>query len=460
MSAAGIFTAAGRDGARALLAALALAGAATLAAAPARAQGAPADSAMHEWFRSMTDSTDAYFGLSAQPADTAGLDSVLDWALAQPPGALQRRGSRLSLAPLFAFNRAVGAAYGGSASIGIAPGLGRLGGSLQWANGPNEWYGDGEYTLERGGADDDEGGWTFRAGAGRRFEPLNRDYYNYTFATMGALFYGSDRHSYVRRDGMRTELRVRGADRWVAAAYRNELESPLATTATWTLTNDSPAVVPNVPAAFGRASEVRLSAGARVPGVPFSAEAAMWNAGGALGGDLAYHRYRGAVGGGIALGRHLALAPQFEYTRLTGSALPQDVPYLGGVYSLHTVDSQSLAGTGRTVARAELLLLDDVLTLLRLRRDTAFPIQLAAFGTTAARWGYDPATGAPRVTARDWPGREQWMSEAGVSVLYRPGLPDPDSYFRVDYAWPVGPDDREAKLYVSWKRTLHLLRRR
>ena len=27
-------------------------------------------------------------------------------------------------------------------------------------------------------------------------------------------------------------------------------------------------------------------------------------------------------------------------------------------------------------------------------------------------------------------------------LLYRPGLPDPDTFVRIDYAWPLGPDDR------------------
>ncbi len=121
------------------------------------------------------------------------------------------------------------------------------------------------------------------------------------------------------------------------------------------------------------------------------------------------------------------------------------------------MDPRSLAGTGRTVAHAEVFLLDDLFEVLRLRRNSAFPIQVGAFGATAARWGYDPATGAPRLTARDWPGREQWMSEAGVSVMYRPGLPRPDSFLRLDVAWPLGPNDRSAKVSLSWRRTLYLL---
>ena len=440
-------------------AALGLALAAALLAPAARAQDAPADSAVRAYFRAVSDSTDAYFGLSAQPADTAGLDSALEYGLTLPPGAARGRRTRLSFAPALSFNRALGAVYGGSASLAGRRGAGRLTGQLQWANGPDDWYGGGELLLSRL-APGRETGTTLRLSAGRRFEPLNRDYYNATFATIAALFYGSDRHSYLRRDGVRAELARRGAAAWAAVGWRNELESPLVTTTFWTLTGSDLDLVPNTPAAFGRASELRLNAGAKLPWAPFTLDATMWNAGGALGGDHAYHRYRAAAGGGLALGRRFALAPQFEYARLTGGAPPQDLLYLGGMYSLLTVESQSLAGTGRAVGRVELLMQDDLLSAFGLRKSPAFPLQAGAFATTAARWGYDPLTSAARLTARDWPGAEQWMSEAGVSLMYRPGLPDPETYFRVDYAWPLGPGGREPTLNVSWKRTLHLLGRR
>jgi len=447
--------------ARAALAAMrgAVAALALAAAAPAHAQDAPADSAMRAYFRAIADSTDAYFGLSAQPADTAGLDSALEYGLSLPPGAARRRAARLSFAPALSFNRALGVVYGGSASLGFGPGPGRLTGQLQWANGPDQWYGGGELVLGRERRATDERA-TFRLSAGRRFESLNRDYYNAVFATIGAALYGSDHHSYLRRDGVRAEVARRGPAAWGSLGWRSELESPLATTATWTLTGAALDLVPNAPAAYGRANELRVNAGWKLPGAPITLDATMWNAGGGLGGDHAYHRYRAAAGGGLALGRRFALAPQLEYARLTGSAPAQALLYLGGQYSLLTVESQSLSGTGRAVGRVDLLMHDDLLATFGLRESPAFPLQAGAFATIASRWGYDPATGLARVTPRDWPGAEQWMPEAGLSLMYRPGLPDPETFFRVDYVWPLGPGDRDPALYVSWKRTLHLLGRR
>lgn len=438
---------------------LAAAALAALLPVAAHAQGAASDSLLQRYFGSMADSTDAYFGIAAQQPDTTGLDSALTWRLANPGKAGRGRAGRVTLRPAFDFNRAVGAMYGGGADLSLGSGRGTVGGTLQWANGPNVWFGHGGWTLRRlHGADDD--GWTLKLSAGRRAEAFNRDYFNASFALVSALFYGGDRHSYLRRDGVRASYAYRTGAWNATAAYRNELESPLATTATWTLTGADADPAANGAAAFGRASELSLAGSVKLPWAPFTVEGTAWNAGGVLGGDLAYHRYRAAAGGALALGRHVAFVPQFEYARLTGAALPQDVLYLGGQYSLLSLDSQSLQGTGRAVGRADVVVHDDVLELLRLRHHPAFPIQLGAFAATASRWGYDPATGVAKLTDRHWPGSEQWMSEAGVSLMYRPGLPDPETFFRVDYVWPLGPGGREPGIQVSWKRTLHLLRNR
>lgn len=431
---------------------------ACLLPAAARAEDAPADTALQRYFRSISDSTDAYFGLSAQPADTSGLDSTLVYLLDHPDEKRRRQGRPISFAPSFAFNRAIGVLYGGSASAGSSGRLGELKGTLEWANGPNDWYGGGEYVLGRF-REMTETGWSFRLRAGRRYTALDRDYFDPAIRTGVALFSGGDRYSYLRDDGVRAEYRRRWNAWRVSLGYRNELESPLVTTATWNLVNAPLDLVPNAPATLGRASEAQVHVSGELPRVPVKVEASMWNAGGALGGDLGYHRYRGAAGGAIGIGRHFALAPQAEYGRLFGAALPQDVFYAGGQYSLVTVDPQSLRGTGHAAGRAELLMHDDLLQVLRLRKNAAMPLQVAAFAASAARWGYDPATGEPILTSLNQPGRQEWISEAGLSLLLRVGLPDPESFFRLDYAWPVGPGDREPTLFLGYRRTLHMLRR-
>lgn len=423
------------------------------------APGAPADSALSRYFRAISDSTDAYFGLSAQRADTAGLDSTLVYLLDNPDKKRRSQGRPVSFAPSFAFNRAIGVLYGGSAAVGSSGGIGQLKGILEWANGPNDWYGGGDYSLGRF-RDYSETGWTARLRVGRRYTALDRDDFEPLVRTSTALFTGADRYNYMRKDGLRAEYRRLWHAWKVSFGYRNELESPLATTAAWNLFNIPLDLVPNTPATLGRASEALLQLSGELPVLPIKVEGWMWNAGGALGGDLGYHRYLGAAGTAIGVGRHFAFAPQAEYGRVFGSALPQDIFYSGGQYSLVTILPQSIQGTGYSSGRVELLMHDDLLEVFRLRKNAVFPIQLSVFGASAARWGYDPATGIARLTPANQPGRQEWISEAGASLLYRIGLPTPDSFIRLDYAWPLGPGDREPTWFLGWRPTLHMLRHR
>ncbi len=449
MSARAVFLAAGAA------LALALAG----GAIDALAQVAPADTTVEDYVRSMADSTDAWFGISAQASDTTGLDSLRAWAVEHPGKTLRSRGGTLSLAPLLGFNRAVGGAMGAEAGIGRSRRWGRVEAGAQWANGPGLWFGSGVYTRRwnpRAGEDPDENGSTLALRAHRAFEGLDRDYFDPVLSSTAAFVFGTDRSHYLRRDGVRGAIDLRRPAGWIRLGGRVERESPLVTTATWNLFSRTPVVVRNDAAAEGRVREADLDVGARLPRAPITLEAHAWTAGGALGGDFDYTRLRLAAGGALALGRHVAFAPQLEYGRLTGTALPQDAFYLGGG-TLHSLDANALQGTGRALAHADWIVLEPLQSLLGLERSPAFPIQIGAFAGAGAVWGRDPATGRARLTARDWPERTDWLAEAGLSLLYRPGLPHPDSFVRVDWAVPIGADERRPSFYLSYTRSLNFL---
>lgn len=443
---------------RAALAALA---AALLALTPSltHAQAAPPDSLLRDYVRSMSDSTSAWFGAAAQPADTTGLDSAYVWALAHPNAKPRGRGLPVAFFPVATFHRALGAGLGGGAGFGHSAGRGRVQGSLMWANGPDVLFGDGSYLKRIVDAHEEER-WSFRLGAGRFVEGLDRDYFDRTLGSLQALLNGSDRRNILRADGVRLTVRRSAPGAWAELAARDERESPLATTSTWTLTHRTPVVIANLPATAGRAHEVSLAAGARLPRTPFSAQAKVWTAGGALGGDFDYTRVRLGFGGGAALGRHVAFVPQLEYGRVTGAALPQEAFWIGGANSLRTVVTNGLSGTGKTYAHVDLLLVDPVQKVLGIEPNPVFPIQVGVFGASAARWGYDPVTGEAARTSRDWPTHDQWRSEAGVSLLYRPGLPEPDWFVRFDLAKPIGPGDHTTSLSVSYTRALTVLTKR
>ena len=86
-----------------------------------------------------------------------------------------------------------------------------------------------------------------------------------------------------------------------------------------------------------------------------------------------------------------------------------------------------------------------------------FPLQGGLFVATGAVWGTDPY-GGPGSPAEGWPEKATWRSEVGASLLYRPGVPDEDGYFRLNYAYPLGPGDRDGRWSVSYSRALDLLR--
>src|SRR5207249_3116491 len=74
-------------------------------------QAAPADTGLGGFLKRLSDSTNVYFGPSAAPVDTVGLDSTLAFRLANPELLGDMRHQRPSWSPWFTFNRADGALY-------------------------------------------------------------------------------------------------------------------------------------------------------------------------------------------------------------------------------------------------------------------------------------------------------------------------------------------------------------
>jgi hypothetical protein len=432
-----------------------------LAAAAARAGEAPADSALHSYVRQLSDSTDAWFGITAAPLDTAGLDSALASGLALPPGARRAgrtRAVQLGWSPAPGFNRADGGQLGLGLSLTSSRLPGRLHGRAQYTTGTKDVIG--------------EGGWSdsWRVGlrsrlsldlaAGRWTEPFNRDSFDPIFATMGALLWGGDRHHYLRRDGFRASVGLGGESHWARAAWRDQAETSLPYTTRWTVFGSLPDPRANDPAAEGRTRELAFTGQVTIPGTRFHARATHWTSDPRMGSDFTYRRTAVNVAGDVSLGRHLALVPRASYGRLRGEVLPQQAFYFGGNPDIRTLDAYSLSGSGRTYVRSDLILVDDLRTLLRLPLPAWLPLQAGVFAGSGASWGRDPLTNDAIATRRDFPRRSEWMSEAGVSLAWRPGIPDPLSAVRFEYALPIGADERGAAFVVSWTHPLGMLRQR
>ena len=85
------------------------------------------------------------------------------------------------------------------------------------------------------------------------------------------------------------------------------------------------------------------------------------------------------------------------------------------------------------------------------------PIQLAAFVATGSVWGTDPY-GGPARAGNDWPDRDTFISDTGFTILYRPGLPDPWSYLRINWGWRLGPGGGKYLVSVGYSHAVDLVR--
>lgn len=420
-----------------------------LAAGAAAARAASDPDSVGGYLRALADSTDRYFGESAAPVDTAGLDSALAYGLTHPPKRA-RRDWKPSIGPWFSFDRVDGALWGGSLGWGEQAGIGNLSGRYGYAAGPNDerWAARYRKTWDpehrprndnRSRRRSETPRWTLDAMGGRLTTTLDPDHRSSFFRLARALLNGSDRDHYYLREGGRASLEAETGSWRAGLAYRNQLESPLVTTTTWDLLRRPLAIVSNQPAARGRAGEISGDLGARWPRWGIHVEGSVATAADALGSDFTYTRSRVAIGAERPLGSLFSLVPQLEYGRLTGDAVPQASFFLGGSHALRSLEGESVGGTVKALARLDLFFPHDLLRLAHIPHPALFPIEAGAFSGLGAVSGADPY-GGPPISGSSWPDRAAWHSEAGIGLLWRPGIPDPLKSLRFDCAWRLGAD--------------------
>ena len=436
------------------LAALALAAALVATGAPARASGPPVepeparpDTALHKFLGALSDSTDQYFGMSAAPLDTTGLDS-----LEANPSAPARR-LTFGVLPTFDFSRVDGSTFGATLRLEGPSRYGRLRLHAAYAVSSEDWLGGADYhrRVFRDGV-----AWTLEGWGGRETAAMNRDWREPVLDAARALVNGSDRTNYLRHDGWRASFE-RESDLWRAGlAVRDMLESPRSTAATWNLLHRDLILTPNLPAAYGRVREVGIGAGARIPGTAVRAQADGWTSGPALSSDLTYDRVRVAAGADLTVGRWASVLPQAAWGFVSGNPTPQESFYLGAGPTLGSVPRDARGGTSFALAKLELIGADDLLGMLRVPHPALLFLQPAAFVASGAVGGADPYGGPARAGDR-WPEGENWLSEAGVSLVYMPGLFG--STVRMSEAWPLGPTSRRERFVFVVSTPLDLLHR-
>ena len=425
----------------------------------ALALAAPADSGLGGYLGGLADSTDLYFGITGARPDTTSFDSLLAAGLADPKSQRRRGPLRLEPGPWITFNRVLGPLWGGALTAS-ARGVGSLEGKLGYADGTETWMGGGEYRKSwqrrpraaRGYKVEPEWGLTVRGG---RFPGvLDPDRRETVLALARALIWGTDRQHYLRRDGVRAVLRRETPAMRLEFSGRDELESPQEVTTTWNLYRRDPVVEFNLPARLARVRELGVEVCTRIPGTPAFVEFESNFADDAWGSDLTYTRLRAAVAAELPIGGVAGLVPQATMGRLDGRDIPQAAFFLGGATSLRSIPGWALAGTRKALARVDLLTAPKLFEPLHLPE--SLPLQLGVFGGIGAVWGDDPY-GGPGTPEDEWPDRSAWLAEAGGSLLYRPGLPDPRGHIRFDWSWPIGPQHRSGRFIVYYSLPIDLL---
>src|SRR5262245_8066250 len=226
----------------------------------ASAQTAPPDTALMRYMGSYADSSDRYFGLSATPADTAGLDSTLSYYLGNPEAITRMRRGRTSFSlpsPDYRFNRVDGNYWGARMELGNSRTWGRVEGGAGYAAGQKERPGSA-HLIER--RDTGAGLWSLDAGWDKSTDRMDPNHRLLSIYWLRALLNGSDRLHYLRREGASVSLRHDTRRTTLIAGYRDQIERPLQVTALWNLLGSTPAVSDNLQARRGHVRAYSLGA--------------------------------------------------------------------------------------------------------------------------------------------------------------------------------------------------------
>ncbi len=413
-----------------------------------------ADSLVDDYLRSLSDSTDVFFGASAAPPDTSGLDSTLTSFL-DHPGSIPPVSSRrpYSLLPFYRFNRVDASVWGAKATLGEAGTRGRMEGKMAYAAGPNQWLGSARYVkaMTRGAER-----WRAELGWQRETDRFDPDHSPRTLLGERALLNGTDFSHYLRREGGWVELRRDGVRTSLLAGYRDQREGPLSVTGLWNLLSRTPVAVDNRAAHPGRARAFRYGAGAAVGSWPLRLWLEHETSSRSVNSDFEYRRHRAVAGTIVPLAAWTQTVLQLEYGRLGIEPSPQAAFLMGGMHSLRSLRGASLSGTRMGLGRVELILVPDLLQGWPGPCPDFLNLQLAGTAAAGAVWGRDPF-GGDELGGGLGPERNDWRSEAGVALLYRPGLPDPEKYLRFDVAWPVGSHRGGPRVCLSYMRLLDLV---
>jgi len=258
-------------------------------------------------------------------------------------------------------------------------------------------------------------------------------------SNLNAFFLGTDRQSNYERRGIKASVRFRIPDWDMTLGYRNAKDQPMPKTTSFTLFG-SDSSVPGVTLAdpieydelFGRVRFARQD----------------WGFAGLVEGKGlgdATWRLRSAVAKDFRLGRPIRGFVQVEGGAAEANAPIQRRFQQGGPVAIPTLGF----GVGDTdhvlLGRLELVEGHNLLRLLKVPHPDFMDFNGGVFFHYGAVWD-DPAR---RDILFSKPPGDAWRGAAGMMLVYRPGLPNPRTLWRIQMGWPVGPEGGVARLTLS-----------
>ena len=427
--------------------------------APAVAPGTTPDS-LGGFLKGLSDSTDAFFGPASVDIDTTGLDS-----LAGQPGHPLRspfRGARGRLRPtlLARYHRAEGPVLGAGLAVPLA---GRANLGARWAYGfSNEqgryafegkallWSADPGRRVRRREGEDAPAALDLDLVYARETVPFAAEHAQAFTSTAGALFTWRDRQSVYERRGFTGRLTLHAGGWRVAAGYRDARERAMARATDFTLVGADESV-PGVTVADPDDYHELLG------GIGFARTDWEYAAGleARRGGNAAWQA-RAAMGKALRVGRSIKAYTQAEAGATEAGSPRQRRFELGGPQAVPSLGYGTGGGDHLLLGRLELVEAHDSLKALGLPHPDILVLQASIFAHAGAVWN-DPA-GRSILFSR--PPSAAWRGAAGVALDYRPGIPDPDTFWRFQYAWPLSEESGVARFSISVGRAFDLVPRR
>jgi hypothetical protein len=432
-----------------------------LPSASAQESAAPSDS-LSQFLRDLSRSTDEYFGTATSEFDTTGLDTLLEHRFHDPLELPSPDRGYITPGPIMRYNRAEGFVLGAGVNLWNHT-VGTLRGNLAYGFGNKGWrY---EVGWKRILWFKDRNGYLTRRDLSRNWNTPTRAmlgvelYYLRETAKfmpehaqpfvsdLNAFLIGKDRQSFYERRGFLGLLRFAYGDWRLTAGYRDAEDKAMPKTATFSVFGSDSSVPGVTPANPDDYHEF-------LGGLTWARED--WDFAVSLNGrglGNAAWRLRGAIAKGIRIGRPLKAILQIEGGAAEAAAPIQRMFSVGGPRAIPSLGF----GVGDTdhllLGRLELIEAHNLFAALGIPHPDFMDFHAGAFFHYGAVWD-DPA-GRDVVFSK--PPSTAWRGTAGLSLIYRPGLPDPRTQWRIQAGWPVGPEGGDMRLTLSIGREFDLI---